>query len=75
MYADYMAARLCFPILKLLLWLMDYNLGLMQLVSNVIQLVIVFVVRVSFPIVNVVKYCYLLKAGSNREKGWYYFIA
>ncbi|GKV05250.1 hypothetical protein SLEP1_g17284 [Rubroshorea leprosula] len=60
--------------------MMEYNLGLTQLVPNVVWLVITFAMysrawRVLFPTTNIFKYFYVLKAESAREKGWYYFTA
>ncbi|GKV15173.1 hypothetical protein SLEP1_g25975 [Rubroshorea leprosula] len=79
MSAHYLAVGLRFLILELLVWvLMGNNIGLTQLIPNAMLLVIAFTVYsrgrgLPFLTANVFKYFYVLKAGSDRERGWYYF--
>ncbi|GKV15414.1 hypothetical protein SLEP1_g26208 [Rubroshorea leprosula] len=78
-YSHYLIAGLRFPLLELLIGLLlDYNMGLTQLVPNAMRAIIGFLVYcraqgISVPTVNMFKYFFVLKGGSRRDKGWYYF--
>ncbi|GKV35945.1 hypothetical protein SLEP1_g44140 [Rubroshorea leprosula] len=78
-YAHYLATRLRFPVPDLLVWLLlEYSVGLTQLSPNAIRVIIGFVVYcrakgVRVPTINMFKHFFVLKAGSRKEKGWYYF--
>ncbi|GKV05237.1 hypothetical protein SLEP1_g17271 [Rubroshorea leprosula] len=78
-YTHYLAAGLRFPIPELLVALLkEYGLGLTQLVFNGVRLVVGFLVYcqlrvVRIPTVDLFKYFFIIKGGSGREKGWFYF--
>ncbi|GKV02581.1 hypothetical protein SLEP1_g15003 [Rubroshorea leprosula] len=71
-YGHYLIARLRFPLPELLV-----ALGLTQLVPNAVRLILEFLVycrtRGVVPTVNIFKYFFLIKGGSNKERGWFYF--
>ncbi|GKV37984.1 hypothetical protein SLEP1_g45942 [Rubroshorea leprosula] len=77
--AHYVAVGLRFPLPDLLVWLLlEYSVGLTQLSPNTVRVIIGFIVYcrargVKVPTVSMFKHFFVLKAGSRKEKGWYYF--
>ncbi|GKV06376.1 hypothetical protein SLEP1_g18277 [Rubroshorea leprosula] len=77
-YGHYLTAGLRFLVPELLVaLLLEYGLGLTQLVPNAVRLILGFLVycrtRGVIPTVNIFKYFFLIKRGSKKERGWFYF--